>query len=285
MKKQLRFVDEVENELDRFPLIGKTLQDIYFFDNDPFLNKDHMTSIFNNTMHYGAIVAKTIRRKDIPDEVEITRGRGNYKGRFVLAFSDGTALQFLLNGKRSVHKPIPFENVSLPERKNNINEHKLFSPVFGRTICEFKVWITNGNFQDIIIEISFREGLMLRLTDFGIYIMRENNHPLTVTIGRYRKMIRGYSDLFDDKLELYPNDHSAEELIAKGLYEQQITGYKLEQLFFKMTGDVKFVYELMSHLKTHEERREMLEFIEQKTDLTLLEVVMAARHIADLREK
>lgn len=58
-----------------------------------------MTSIFNNVMHYGAIVAKTIRVKDIPNDVEIARGRGNYKVPFMLVFSDGSATWFLLNGK------------------------------------------------------------------------------------------------------------------------------------------------------------------------------------------
>lgn len=187
--------------------------------------------------------------------------------------------------KKSVIRQICPEKVRLRERKNNINEHRLFELLFGRTISEYKVWRLGGNYPSTRIEISFCEGLHLLLSDWGVYVCKEHNCPMQISIGRYRKMIRGYSDLFDEKLELYQNVTSADELEAEGICEQQIVGHKLEQFCFDMTRDVEFVYKIMSQLRTHEERLEILTKTEQEPNLTLAELVFAVRWIADRRDK
>ena len=52
-----------------------------------------------------------------------------------------------------------------------------------------------------------------------------------------------------------------------------------------MTGDVKLVYEIMSQLKTHEERLKILKITTQRPELTLLELVMEVQYIVDQRNK
>lgn len=281
MEEQFIFPEKVKQVFEQAALVGKIVKDLWFYGDDPFLNKQAMVTIFNNLAHYGAIRAKKIKKNDIPDDIMITRGRSAFRTKFLLVFSDDSAIKFCLDGRRSSLLYLQPGHFDFPKHRNNIDEHKLFSPVFGRTIKDFQVWERTGNGEpETKIEISFSEGLLLLLSDIGVSVMETHDSPMQVSIGEYRKMVPGYTKLFDKKRVLFRSKLPLIMLEQQSLTMQDQVAYRLEQAFWVRTGDVNSVYKFMSSLKTFDDQMEVLEVAERDGEkASLMELAVTIYHI------
>lgn len=84
--------EEVEKLFAEKKIAGRSIRDIFFRGDDPFLDKNHMRSLYMNGVVDRKCVAKSIRCIDIPDDLEVTAGRSVYQIEFTIQFDDGQGI-------------------------------------------------------------------------------------------------------------------------------------------------------------------------------------------------
>ena len=258
-----KMIAMAEKAFQEASLVGKALKDVVFYGDDPFLNKNRMLSLYDNHIAPYPTYARKVRAADIPDDLKIGIGRATFETRFALVFSDDTAILFFLNGGKTEVRYIPKGELKRQERENNINEHMLYAPVFGRTVKEYKIicHIPNRK-RELWFDISFREGLILRITDTGMYILEEKNRPMLITVGELRKMIPNYKSFFDDELEIWESDTKVAQVYLGKRENDNSLSVRLIRKLLEICDDPMQVELIMYHLKTKEEGQKMLDLAE-----------------------
>ena len=258
-----KMIAMAENAFQEASIVGKVLKDVVFFGDDPFLNKCWMLSLYDNRIAPYPTYARKLRVADIPDDLTISIGRVTFETRFALVFADDTAVLFLLNGGKTEVRVIPKGKLKRPERENNINEHMLYAPVLGRTVSEYKIICRIPNRQrELKIDISFSEGLILSITDVGMYILKEKNKPMCIRMGELRKMIPHYESYFDDELETWEEDTPVAQVYLGKRDNDNSLSVRLIRKLLEVCDDPMQVELIMHHLKTKEDGQKIFDIVE-----------------------
>lgn len=252
--------DRVEKMLQEASLVGKTLQDIFFYGDDPFFTKENMRAVYNNAVAPYEVFADRIREKDIPEDLMVGRGRENGGTKFALLFGDGTAVLFFLMGKVLSVEPVPAGRFKPPVNKNNIDEHRLFAPVFGRTLTRYEVSdCLNEENPELKIWLHFGEDLTLRLSDEGMYIIEKYDCPMGISFRKLLEMVQDRETLFDDELMLRDRDTLVAQIIRGERQEDNSAAARLVRKLLEMDNDPRIAEAILSCLETDEEREVLIE--------------------------
>ena len=184
--------------LDEETVKGKAITDIVFSGDAPWLVKNAMRSLFCNLVDDSHGIPLKVREQDIPDEITVTRGRAAYGCETVLVLDGAPAIGISVS-----EGTICFRKVRKVIRKNhNIDDSRLFDPVFGRHIGSYRIRHESWKAENRIraIDFYFQEGLILDVGSAGVYILNGESDPMQISMGEKKTMIRNYSSLFDDEL-------------------------------------------------------------------------------------
>ena len=118
-----------------------------------------------------------------------------------------------------------------------------------------------GNWE-LRFDIYFREGLMLRITDVGMYIDEDKSRPMVITVGNLRKMIPDYESYFDDELEIWEDDTKVAQVYLGKWENDNSLSARLIRKLLEICDNPMQVELIMYHLRTKEDGQKLLDIVE-----------------------
>lgn len=250
----------VERLLQEASVVGKTLQDVVFYGDDPFFTKENIRAVYNNAVAPYEVFADRIRINDIPEDLEVARGRANGGTKYALLFSDGTAVLFFLMGKVLSIETVQAGRLIPPAKANNIDEHRLFAPVLGLTLTRYEVsdCLIEEN-PELKIWLHLGEELRLFMSDEGIYITRKYNCPIAISFRELLEMVRDHETLFDDELVLRDRDTLVARIMRGERQNDNSAASRLVRKLLEMNCDPRTAEAILECLETDREREKLIE--------------------------
>lgn len=203
MLKQYDTNEDIIEFFDENGIVGKTISDIFFSDDEPNLDKNSMKTLFVNyvSSHHTPL---SIRESDIPDDLLVTRGRAVYGCNVSLIFNDMSAITIDIDADiDSSITRLSNEGESDRElqKSHNIDERLLFEPIFDTKILSYSIKNNKENSKKGIHNITFvlDNGKSLYISGVGVYIFEKDDEPMQISMGEKKRMIKDYSSLFDNE--------------------------------------------------------------------------------------
>ena len=189
----------LETKIEEFNLVGRRIMDVFMTKDEPWLDKSNYLTLYVN--HYRPdYLPKTIRSVDIEDDLSVTRGCGTDGEVFVL-FEDGDAFGIHLYYDLCEVRLFTPVSGEIRHKELNIDEHRLFSPVFDEQITEYNVRSKIDHFgEELNLYLKLTSGRMLHIGWNYMTILENDGSPMQITMGEEKLMIRDYESYFDDEL-------------------------------------------------------------------------------------